>query len=441
MLSNVAGCTEYDICKELHLVSMFQKDLLKLQKKDELFALSFKFICSLLNYDTLSVFTCEFDDSKNKYNLSLHTGHSEALKASKHIADALNKNQTNSYINIKTPGLIKVTEVRQIHIFPISYYNKVKAVITVSDNNITELSDKDKIILEVVCNHLAVIMCKVEEEENCTECKNLIAKLEEKVTNDELRSEFLVNLSHEFRTPLNIILTSIQLIISKPAEVSKYIYTMRQNVYRLMRMINNLIDITKIDAGYFKLNLVNCNIVNIIEDITFSVSSFMKENGIDLIFDTQVEELIISCDLDCLERIMLNLLSNALKFSKPGSCVKVNIYDKKSKVIITVTDTGKGIPKSKLSTIFERYSQVKNAEDRSSEGSGIGLSLVKSLVNMHGGNVTVTSKLGLGTRFRIELPVNKLTDAYVSEKLVNNIMRSKIESCKIEFSDIYNLNS
>jgi PAS domain S-box-containing protein len=270
--------------------------------------------------------------------------------------------------------------------------------------------------------------------------------LEEAIENDKYKTEFFSNISHELRTPLNVVLSTLQLlelyiekkIISEDDKLSKHIYTMKQNSFRLIRLFNNLIDITKIDAGFFEMNVKKYNIIAIIEDTTLSVASYMESKQLKLQFDTEVEEKIMVCDADKIERIMLNLLSNAAKFTETYGEIIVNIYDKKDSIIISVKDTGIGIPRDKLDVIFERFIQVDKSMSRSSEGSGIGLSIVKSLIEMHKGKIEVFSTYGLGTEFIIEFPINALNDEieYMEVSLSN--FGDYPERASIEFSDIYN---
>ncbi|SHK15791.1 PAS domain S-box-containing protein [Tepidibacter formicigenes DSM 15518] len=269
--------------------------------------------------------------------------------------------------------------------------------------------------------------------------------LREKLKYERLKTEFFSNISHELRTPLNILLGTIQLI-NKVSEnknthvhydyYNKYSPIMTQNCYRLLRLINNLIDITKIDAGFFKMNFRNYNIVQVIEDITMSVAEYIKSKNLNIIFDTDIEEKIISCDADKIERVVLNLLSNAIKFTKAGGSIFINIYDKNDIVCISVKDTGIGIPKEEQETIFERFRQVHPLLNREKEGSGIGLSLVKSIVESHGGNIYLNSEYGKGSEFIIEIPANlKVEEESV---LVDKIStEDKVEKINIEFSDIY----
>ncbi|MBW9145497.1 PAS domain-containing sensor histidine kinase [Clostridium sp. CM027] len=301
--------------------------------------------------------------------------------------------------------------------------NKVKALI-LSSRDITKRLENEGIM---------------KENEEKTRFLNQAIKY------DRFRTDFFANISHELRTPINVISGTIQLMELKFKELfngnegksKEYLKTMKQNCYRLIRLTDNLIDVTKIDAGYFEIHLSNCNIVSIIEEITLSVAEYVSNKGISLLFDTEMEEKIIACDKDKIERIMLNLISNAIKFTNSGGNILVYIFEKKDSVVISVKDTGIGIEKEKQQCIFERFIQVDKSLTRNREGSGIGLSLVKSLVEMHGGKMFLESEINIGSKFSFELPIKKLLD--IEGVFVDNNLSvsSNIEKIKIEFSDIY----
>lgn len=217
----------------------------------------------------------------------------------------------------------------------------------------------------------------------------------------------------------------------------KHLKAMKQNCHRLLRLINNLIDITKIGAGFMELQLKNVNVVSIIEEITLSVGEYAKVKDIYIQFDTEVEEKIMALDPDKLERIFLNLLSNAIKFTSKNGNVSVNVYDRGTSVVISVKDTGIGIPQDKINEIFERFIQVENTMVRNNEGSGIGLSIVKSFVEIQGGTINVLSEVGLGSEFIIEFPVNILSEEYGKDYNIIDSKQNYAEVLDIEFSDIY----
>ncbi|WP_404987823.1 ATP-binding protein [Clostridium culturomicium] len=283
-------------------------------------------------------------------------------------------------------------------------------------------------------------------------CEKIIKDTEkemEKVKHlEEVRNEFFANISHEFKTPINMIMTTSQLIekqldrynISRSvkSDINRHLNVYKQNGYRLIRLVNNLIDITKIDSGFYNIKPINANIISIVEDIVLSVVDYCKGNNIELIFDTEVEEEVIACDPDQIERIILNLLSNAIKYTPENGDIRVDINLENKYVVIQIKDTGSGIPKEKLDVIFERFIQCEDTLTRRCEGSGIGLSLVKGLVDMHGGNIKVESIIGAGSTFEVRLPRKQLD---LTDSMLENyeIKQSKIEKCSIEFADIYNL--
>lgn len=271
-------------------------------------------------------------------------------------------------------------------------------------------------------------------------------RLDDLMEHDRVKTEFFANISHELRTPINVIFSSLQLYESNLkgcldrniySNCHKYINIMKQNCYRLLRLTNNLIDITKIDVGYFEIYKTNVNIINLIEDITLSVADYIESKGLSIIFDTDIEEKIIACDPDKIERIILNLLSNAVKFTQPGGEIMVSIENGVENICIKVKDTGRGIPEEKLNLIFERFVQVDRSLTRDHEGSGIGLSIVKALVELHGGTIYVNSEIEHGTEIIIYLPCELVEKAKDLHQMSNSTEKNNVEKINIEFSDIY----
>jgi signal transduction histidine kinase len=276
--------------------------------------------------------------------------------------------------------------------------------------------------------------------------KKRTEELNETVEYEKLRSSFFANISHELRTPLTVIFSAEQmlgLIIKREnsqsgnKDINQYMKVIRQNCYRLIRLVANLIDITKIDAGYFQVELRNCDIIKVVEDITLSVAKFIEYRELSLIFDTEVEELTIACDPDKIERIILNILSNAVKFTPKGGSIYVNICERDDMIKIHIKDSGIGIPENMKHSIFERFIQVDKTISRNHEGSGIGLSLVKSLVDMHDGNIKLISEEGKGSEFIIELPkrIVEYEEIIRDNEFVSE--NRNVEKINIEFSDIY----
>lgn len=271
-------------------------------------------------------------------------------------------------------------------------------------------------------------------------------QLEDAIHLESLINEFFANISHELRTPLNIIIATIQLLDSTDLlsdtcahNADKYIKSMKQNAFRLLKLINNIIDITRIDAGYYNVKLGNYNIVSLVENVADSTIQYMHAKDIEFTFDTEIEEEYIACDPDLIERIILNLLSNSIKYNNghETNMIWITITLEDDCVVISIKDNGIGIPEEKLNAIFERFIQVDNTLTRKQEGSGIGLSLVKSLVEMQNGQISVKSQLGKGSEFIIKLPRQTVIEdtSYNSPSPANNISSEKYI---IEFSDITN---
>ena len=228
------------------------------------------------------------------------------------------------------------------------------------------------------------------------------------------KNNYFINLSHELRTPLNVISSVEQLITNlnkSPKGISRekideYMVVMNKNIKRLLNLINNIIDTTKIENGKYKINLEEENIVYIVEEIALSVRDAIESTGINLIIDTNTEEKIIKCDRNEIERCIINLLSNASKFTPSGGTITVDIEDLGEKVKITVEDTGIGIEEKYHKYIFDRFNQIVDSSMETKGGSGLGLTITKHIIDMHNGEIYIESEVDKGTKFTIILPAD-----------------------------------
>ena len=264
---------------------------------------------------------------------------------------------------------------------------------------------------------------------------------------EKAKSQFFANLSHEIKTPINIIYSCIQLLevnkINGEKALSdaynKYDNTLKQNCYRLLRLVNNLVDMTKIDSGYMKLIFINCEIVSLVEDITLSIIPYVESKNINIVFDTYIEELEIRCDPESMERVILNLLSNAIKFTNNDGNISVIVEADDKYVFIRVKDDGIGISKDIREDIFNRFVQEDKSLNRKNEGSGIGLALVKSLVELHDGEVYLED-VSEGSEFVVKLPNIKINEEVNNHNRVMDVeSKPLVRKINIEFSDIYEL--
>ena len=264
---------------------------------------------------------------------------------------------------------------------------------------------------------------------------------------EKAKSQFFANLSHEIKTPINIIYSCIQLLevnkINGEKALSdaynKYDNTLKQNCYRLLRLVNNLVDMTKIDSGYMKLIFINCEIVSLVEDITLSIIPYVESKNINIVFDTYIEELEIRCDPESMERVILNLLSNAIKFTNKDGNISVIVEADDKYLFIRVKDDGIGISKDIREDIFSRFVQEDKSLNRKNEGSGIGLALVKSLVELHDGEVYLED-VSEGSEFVVKLPNIKINEEVNNHNRVMEVeSKPLVQKINIEFSDIYEL--
>ncbi len=228
---------------------------------------------------------------------------------------------------------------------------------------------------------------------------------------EENKNKYLVNLSHELRTPLNVISSTNQLLLElskkdniKSDKLAYYIDISERNCNRLLNLVNNILDNTKLQSKMYTLNLKEVDIIYLVEETSLTLIDYIKSKSIELIIDPEVEEKIILCDDYEIERCIVNLVSNAAKFTPEGGNITITIKDLDDKVMISVLDTGVGIEEKYHKTIFDRFNQVDN--DEAKGGSGLGLSITSKIVELHKGEIYVESKVGEGSNFVIILPVD-----------------------------------
>lgn len=221
-----------------------------------------------------------------------------------------------------------------------------------------------------------------------------------------VRQEFLSNVSHELRTPLTAILAFVETLevggLADPESSQRFLSIIKKNASRMHSLINDILELTAIEEGSVQLRAVPIELRSIVADIVSSLSGKASANGITLINQVP-NEALVSADVRRLEQMLTNLVDNAIKFNRENGNVTVR-YETNGRDKIIVEDTGEGIPAQHLERLFERFYRVDRARSRDMGGTGLGLAIVKHLALLHGGEVTVSSELGKGTRFTIHLP-------------------------------------
>lgn len=256
-----------------------------------------------------------------------------------------------------------------------------------------------------------------------------------------LKDDFFNMVSHELRTPITLIKSALQALENICRDqitfnMRKYLNMMNKNSARLLKLINNILDLSKAESGYMSPIISYFDIVLITEDIVTSINIHANQRkNIQVIFEPNVEEAYIYFDKDMYEKILLNLLSNAIKFTKNNKFVYVDLIVKSDFFILKVRDQGVGIPTDKLKDVFNKFIQVNSILSRGAEGSGIGLSLVKKFVDILGGKISVDSQIGIGTEFILNF---KKYDENASEKIEDLVINDDVSGrVDIYFSDIY----
>ncbi|MBE6054437.1 MAG: hypothetical protein E7212_11180 [Clostridium sartagoforme] len=269
------------------------------------------------------------------------------------------------------------------------------------------------VIILYILNYVNILHKLVEQKtmkinKQLDENKRLSKEIIDK---ERFKNNYFINLSHELRTPINVIIATVQLIKSiikdKPLTYEKsneYMDVIGRNCETLLKVINDIIDSSKIETGHYEINKENNDIVNIVEEAALTMSKFIEEKGLSLIIDPDIEEKVISCDGTEIERCVINLLSNAVKYTPKGGEIRVFIKEINDNIEITIEDTGIGVAKEDQEFIFNRFSQVKGTGVSKASSSGIGLALVKHIAELHGGFVKLESEINKGSRFTVVLP-------------------------------------
>jgi signal transduction histidine kinase/DNA-binding response OmpR family regulator/Tfp pilus assembly protein PilF len=237
--------------------------------------------------------------------------------------------------------------------------------------------------------------------------QNVNKKLQEA---DRVKSNFFANISHEFRTPLTLIKGPIEQLEQTPGKTLSRdnIKMITRNTDRVLTLVNQLLDLSKIDGDSLKLETHEGDLNQFLRAITSSFNSLAVHHNIDYTVKIPATTCWAAFDKDKLEKVVINLLSNAFKFSEDGALVFVDVTHDEGAMDIQVSDTGIGIPPEKLPFIFDRFYQADTSATQEREGSGIGLSLAKNLVELMEGTITVSSEVGKGTFFTVHLPLKRI---------------------------------
>ncbi len=228
-------------------------------------------------------------------------------------------------------------------------------------------------------------------------------------TANRSKSEFLANMSHELRTPLNSIIGFSDILLSMDDNLDdkqkKYISNISSSGSHLLTLINDILDLSKVEAGKMELNIEAVSVLTTIQEVCSVLSSLAERSGVELSHNVGTDLPIIQADREKLKQILFNLIGNAIKFTEAGGCVEVGAHLEGNAIKVCVTDTGIGISQEDQKKLFSPFVQVDPSTSRQYQGTGLGLALVKRFVDLHRGNLDLKSSPGNGSTFSFTLPV------------------------------------
>lgn len=286
-------------------------------------------------------------------------------------------------------------------------------------------------------NQFLVLIRFLDNEERVLEA---IKELDLVNNQHHVKNEFLINTSKCLKDPIeNISKINDKLEKNKPKynsnHINNYTKLVKRNCYRIQRLINNMKEIADTENGVSSENFVGYDIVKLTKDIVDIIEKNYSNKGINIKFKSNINSYNMIIDVDKMERAILNLISNSIKFSEMGSYIEVNITSENKEIKISVKDEGVGIPKDRMNFIFTKFGQIDRTLSRNTEGCGVGLALVKEIVNLHKGQIHVQSEEGVGSTFTIILQENI---GFIDKKTFEREDYKSIEEkINVEFADIY----
>ena len=248
---------------------------------------------------------------------------------------------------------------------------------------------------------------------------------------NQMKMNFFINISHEFKTPLTLILSPLQDVIDRVTDKwqKSQLFNVQNNANKLLHMVNQLMDYRRAELGVFELKVVRTNPIEKINEIYLLFEKLAKQRKIDFTIENQTSDTSYIVDVNYLDLILNNLVSNAFKFTQDGGKIIIRVYEDVSDFVVEVEDSGKGIPKDKLDLIFDRFYQV----NKDHTGSGIGLSLVKRLVDLHKAKISVKSEMGKGTIFAVSFSQQEELYGRISDEIPEGSIRESQDNRDVNF--------
>jgi len=325
------------------------------------------------------------------------------------------------YVDSPFIEVVQEADLRSVIAVPLKAHDKVMGLLFVLSHEPHKFRDEDQQVLSALADQAAIAIENAKLFEQVRQhTKELEAKVSERtreleVANLELeaasrhKSEFLANMSHELRTPLNAILGYTELILDKiygdvSEKIQEVLERLEKNGRHLLGLINDVLDLSKIEAGQLSLSLNDYSMQEIVQTVVTAVESLAAEKNLALEVSVSPDLTAGMGDEQRIAQVLLNLVGNAIKFTEEGK-VRVEAAASNDTFLISVSDTGLGLSEADQKMIFEEFHQADSSSTRKKGGTGLGLSIAKRIIEMHGGRIWVESRPGKGSTFRFTLPV------------------------------------
>jgi len=377
-----------------------------------------------------------FSDENKKINCPVHLGFLqdeiqkilEQFPQQIQLTEVLKNGHTLSSINLskdKKESIVRLFEVEHFIFSPILNQNGIIGIVFVGNrSNASPLTAGDEELISILANQIGqslenarlfeqVFRSRQNLESKIQErTKELASALEEVQKINKTKSEFISAVSHELRTPLTSIKGYASLLMTGklgdiPKQVKERLEKINTHSDNLVKFVNDLLDIARIESGRVELNVQKCGLSSLIENTHDLLTPQMKEKNIHWASQMDKDLPEIYGDKNQLERVFINLIVNAIKFTPSGGTIEVAARKVKDELIVKITDTGIGMKEEDLPRIFNEFYRAENAINQNIKGTGLGLTLAKKIIEAHQGKIWVTSKLNQGTTFHFTLPLKQ----------------------------------
>jgi len=300
--------------------------------------------------------------------------------------------------------------IRSLVGFPLTAGKQVVGVVYVGDVKPKSVTDAHMRLLTTLCQQLSVA---IEKSRLYDSLERKIREMERQIDGLQksgmLKSDFVNHVSHELRTPLTSIKAYVETLVDNDADPRfvhrrEFLDIVNKETNRLIRIVNDILDVSRIEFGQRPMARTPLDLRAVVDDVISMLGPSLRDRNVDVELHISSELPRIEGDADLIKQVMINLISNAIKYSPRGTTVTVRAREEAVNIAVSVSDQGVGIPADELGSVFDKYFRARSQKNSSMEGLGLGLAIVKNIVEQHGGNVRAESEEGVGSTFHFTLP-------------------------------------